>query len=523
MNSLISELLDDLDQGVGICELDSLCIVEANSTLLSWLDLSPDRDCLSDYISEANVKRIQSAIKKGRKFRFSSDVKIKSRKNTVDFNTSVVKMSNGMSYLVLQGAVNNSEVERQKMLKDYGVLSKKHNALLNKEKEKAEMANNAKSLFLATMSHEIRTPMNGILGVAQQMRKTQLSDDQVNYLNMIDSSGRQLLAIINEILDFSKLESNKVELHAVNCDLKVLINEVVDIYSGCVDKSESLEVKSVYHQTDYPKVLVDDTRLKQVLMNLINNAVKFTESGLVELSLDLYRQTEDKVEIAITVADTGIGIEPEKIEGLFEAFTQNDPSTTRRFGGTGLGLSICSQIIKLMGGRIDVTSKLGKGSQFKIILSPALSEVQSVHSDESQNSHSKTQSVSLVGKKIIVAEDTQINREIIKMAFDGSGVQLLMAENGEEAVQLFKENKVDTILMDCLMPVMDGFKAVETIRAIESELMVSRVPIVAITASTSDDVKKQCLESGMDGVMHKPFSFEEILNVVAQHTCATSA
>jgi len=515
MDSLISELLDCLDQGIGIFELESLCFVEANNTLLSWLGPATDQSFLTDYISTENTKRIQKSIKKGRKFRFSSNVKIKSRRNTIDFNTSVAKFSNGKSYLVLQGVVNNSELELQKMMKDYGVLSKKHSILLNKEKEKAEMANNAKSLFLATMSHEIRTPMNGIMGVAQQMRKTPLNDDQADYLNMIDSSGKQLLAIINEILDFSKLESNKVKLRAVNCDLKVLVNDVVSIYSGGVDKSERLEVKSVFQQNDYPNVLVDDTRLKQVLMNLVNNAVKFTESGFVELSLDLYRQTEDSVELALTVADTGIGIEQENIGSLFEAFTQHDCSTTRRFGGTGLGLSICSQIIELMGGSIEVTSKLGEGSQFKILLALPLSEIQAVDNDENNVTQSSINNLSLAGKKILVAEDTEINREIIKMAFEDSGVELLIAENGEEAVQLFKENVVDTILMDCLMPVMDGFKAVEIIREIESELMSNRVPIVAITASTSDDVKKQCLDSGMDAMMHKPFSFEEILKIVA--------
>ena len=515
MESLITELLNDLDQGIGICDLDNLCLIESNNTLKSWLNiLDGNMDTLSSYFAESNINRIHKSVQKGRKFRFRESVIIDSREQSVDYNVKTTVLSDQKSYLILQGVINNTDIELQKIVQDHKDLSEQHKILLNKEKEKAEIANNAKSMFLATMSHEIRTPMNGILGLAQQLRKTPLNDLQAEYIKTMQSSGNQLLSIINEILDFSKLESGNVELHSEKCDLKALLTEVILICSGGIESTGDLEIKTVFHQDDYPLVLVDDVRLKQVLINLINNAFKFTKQGFIKLGIKLLAINGSFCELEITASDTGIGIDKEKIDHLFEAFTQHDSSTTRRYGGTGLGLSICSQLVDLMGGHIEVSSEPGIGSEFKVFLSLPIIEQEDIEaSNQTTAIESNNSVIDLEGKKALVVEDTNLNRELIKMALGDYGVDMRMAENGAEAVELFKNNDFDIILMDCLMPVMDGFKASEAIRQLETEN--SHIPILAITASTSDEVYQQCRDSGMDDVMNKPFDFEELVSKVS--------
>lgn len=517
MPALISELLDSLDQGIAVCDLDRLTIIESNATLTAWLDLPSAGEPLTEYFPETDVKRIKNAINKGRKFRFSKTINIRSRAETVDFNTTVATLSNNNSYLILQGTVNNTATEMKKMVQDYGHLSEKHKKLINQEREKAETANEAKTLFLATMSHEIRTPMNGILGVAQQLGKTPLNTAQSDYLSSILSSGNQLLAIINEILDYSKLESNNVELHYDRCLLPAVIKDVMQICTPGVEGREGIEITTKYHQDHYPEVMTDDIRLKQVLINLVNNAIKFTEQGRVELSLNLLSNKHNECQVEFVVTDTGIGMEKSNIDRLFDAFTQHDSATTRRYGGTGLGLSICSQIVDLMGGKIVASSQLGQGSTFKLLLT-----FTTVAADEAeltnqavaeQNNTDEAPEVNLAGKKILVAEDTLLNREVIRMALEDYDVELLMAENGAIAVELFEKNKIDLILMDCLMPVLDGFQASQAIRALEEKS--SHVPIIAVTASTSDEINQKCRDSGMNEVMLKPFDFDDLVNKVA--------
>jgi len=506
--------LNSLDQGIGICDIDNLCFVEYNNKLSTWFDSLESSNCLADYMPEANLKHLRKSIEKNRKYRFRRSISTKSREEMVDFNTQVIELSNGKRYLVVQGVVDNSEAEMQSLIRNHGDILENSRALLKEEKEKAEAANVAKSAFIATMSHEIRTPMNGVLGMAQQMAKSDLSEAQLVYLRGIQNSGNQLLSIINEILDFSKIEAGKMELHEEPCDLKVLIEDVVQMFFAGVDLHDGVEMKSTFHQSDYPMMLVDDVRLKQVLMNLLSNAIKFTAQGEIEISLDLLASDNDSCQVALCVSDTGIGMDQDKIDHLFDAFTQYDSSTTRHYGGTGLGLSICKQLVELMAGSILVESELGTGSLFKVLLTlpvvqhEVLEETNSLDSSDANNTK-----INLNGKRILVAEDTLMNQELIKMALEEYDIEFYMADNGAEAVNLFQKNKVDVILMDCLMPVMDGFDASQSIRSMESA--GDRVPIVAITASSiSDEFKQRCEASGIDEIMYKPFDFDDLVEKV---------
>ena len=450
-------------------------------------------------------------FQKKRKYRFKVERVIGARKEHIDLTSKLISINGHKNYLLIQASINSTEAQLTKMIKDHSIIAVKNRKLIEKTIDKAEAANKTKSMFLASMSHELRTPMNGILGMVQQFYKTSLTPQQTELIDIIESSGDHLLGIINQVLDFSKIESNKIELHHSSTDLKCLISDVISLCSNSVESTSKLKVNSVFTESDYPNVLADDVRLKQVLINLVNNAIKFTKQGSVTLKLSLLSTCDQFCQLGFSIIDTGIGIEPDKITELFQPFTQYDSSTTRSYGGTGLGLSISYQLIKLMDSRIDVTSTVGQGSTFSFKLSLPICKQQKA-TELIQGS--VTEISSLEGKTILIVDDNRINRKIASLALDTSKVNIFLAENGQEAIEQFEKKHIDIILMDCLMPIMDGYEATKEIRKLETS--EQHTLIFALTASASNEVKEQCIISGMDDIMLKPFKFDTLLEKINQ-------
>ncbi|WCL47538.1 PAS domain-containing hybrid sensor histidine kinase/response regulator [Leptospira sp. GIMC2001] len=385
----------------------------------------------------------------------------------------------------------------------------------------AEKANHAKSEFLANMSHEIRTPLNGIIGFSDLLFDTNLDSLQKQYSEIIIQSARSLLEIVNDVLDFSKIEAGKIEISPSRTNLTELCNEVYNIIRVQITKKKIDFLIEI--DPNLPKFVdVDSFRLKQVLLNLASNAVKFTEVGKVVLAIKLHlgkidhNQDSNYINIEFAITDTGIGIDLENQRRIFEYFTQEDNSTTRKYGGTGLGLSISNKLLNLMGSSIQVESKKNQGSKFYFILkvkntnetavnSNLLSTDDRILSNSEKNEVDKLQDRKI---KILLVEDNKINLMFSKTAinkfFPNSIV--LEATNGKEAVDSISKNP-EIILMDIQMPIMDGYEATRQIRKLESN---GHIPIIALSAGTMTDEKAKCLEAGMDDYLAKPITKNEL-------------
>lgn len=525
MSSLLPHFIEDLDQGLGICRLEDFTFIEWNSALGNWLSLpaipyavNEKIPSLLDTLTEQEIKRLKKSVEKKRKFRFKRAVS-GAQADEIAYNTKVLADKTGKLHLFIQGCTDHSAREAKKM----EAFKKSYDQILA-ERDRAKAASEAKTQFLATMSHELRTPMNSILGIAQQLRKTHLQEEQVQYLSTIQSSGKQLLSIINEILDFSKIESGKVELHPEPTNLSHLTTEVFDMCGYDTHRSTDTALTLQNDTEELASVMVDRTRIRQVLINLLANAIKFTRKGSVTLHATGNVNIDTGCcDLIFHIIDTGIGIAEHRIESLFDPFVQADGSTTRQFGGTGLGLSISLQLVELMGGTIQVTSELQKGSRFSVKLSLPISQVTAeLPAHEAQfdtRLGDALDDIKLTGKNILVVDDTPINCDLVGMALDEYDLNLVVAHNGQQALEAFKkEPHFDLILMDCLMPVMDGFSAAMEIRKIERARPEGpenvAVPIIALTASASDAVNKQCRDAGMDDVMLKPFDFHDLIKRV---------
>ena len=374
---------------------------------------------------------------------------------------------------------------------------------LQQARDKAEAANRAKSAFLGVISHELRTPMNGVLGAAQLLSATRLDPTQKEYVSIVRNSGDSLLALLNDILDLTKIEADRMALEAIDIDMTELVGRVGATWTArAKEKSIAYEVEIA---PDAPAVIVGDpTRLSQILHNLLSNALKFTETGEVRLKVDCERVGQSRARLSFHVSDTGPGIAPEDLERLFQPFTQLDVSSTRRFGGTGLGLTICRRLAQLMGGELTVSSVVGHGSCFTL----------SVELDVRAWAAPKIEAVltAAIGQgeslRVLVVEDHPVNRMIIEAWLASAGHVATSAENGELALELCALERFDLVLMDVNMPVMDGLTATRQLRV--SNGPNGETAVVVLSASARVEDHDAGLAAGADAYLDKPIDFKRL-------------
>ncbi len=441
---------------------------------------------------------------------FDQDVILDSFTSIVPYISMV--LYNTMSYTYLENIINSRTQE------------------LNSAIHELDDANRAKSMFLANMSHEMRTPLNGILGYTELLRLYESDSRKTSYLNKIDNASKSLLHLISEILDFSKIQYDNIELYDEVFSVKKALEDAIELHvEKAVHKGIELHVDTDEF-SDY-KVIGDIERFKQIINNLVSNAIKFTDCGSVDISVESQLvdiQLDDEVvgrqlKLTCDVADTGIGIQTENQQRIFDVFSQEDSSTTRKFGGTGLGLSIARRLAQMMNGDIKVESQVGSGSVFSFYVYFSLAEAEDMPTvialpNRRGQLFLREDTQSYAGLRVLIVEDNELNRDLLEEILELAGIRPDLSHNGKEAVDQVIENEYDLIFMDCQMPVMDGYKATEIIKSHYKGLNKSSPVIIALTASVSEEQRQRCYLSGMDDYIPKPMNMQMIHDKITYYS-----